>query len=327
MNDALTPATADSLQPSPATQVSAYSYRTFGLSFASTIAFPELTASSPGPVDVEIIEAASEPLDPTTEELADGLCVRGAITQFEAEGVARYTIQAGRRILIERLPPTVTRTPADDTDLRLFALGSAMGALLYQRGIIPLHASAVATAQGTWAFTGASGAGKSTLASWLSRRHGLAHITDDVLAAHPDGKSFRFYPGPSRIKLWTDALDALGLSQDGLIRDYSRADKFQMRMQDTDTGPCAPLQGLVLLERCAENEPASLTALGGGEAFQVMSAALYRPTFALRILPRQALFADVMRLARQVPCYRYRRPSSLADMDTTLGPLLQQMCV
>lgn len=300
-----------------------FHYRTYGLSVASDIAFPELIAvdaQACADADVDIALAASEPLVPTAQELADGLCMRGRTAQFLMEGVARYSIVDGRRILIERLRPD-----ADDADLRLFALGSAMGALLYQRGIIPLHASAVAIPQGAWAFTGASGAGKSTLASWLGTHMGLPLVTDDVMAAHPHGESFQFHAGPARTKLWADALAALGIGHDGLTRDYSRADKYQMRVRNMDIGNALPLCGLVFLERAADDEPASLAPITGMAAFQAMLAALYRPSFATHLLPGKALFERCMQLARQVPCYRFRRPSSLVDMEANLEPLLQKM--
>lgn len=319
-------AKVDDLLVSPSSSARFF-YRAYGLSFASAIELPELAEGEPGPVDAEIIWAATEPLDATAEEHADGLCVREQTAQFLVEGVARYTIEDGRRILIERLPPNPGQPYACEEDLRLFALGSAMGALLYQRDVLPLHASAVAAPQGTWAFTGVSGAGKSTLASWLGTHWGLPLVTDDVLAAHPQGDTFRLYPGPARAKLWIDTLAALGMSHVGLTRDYSRADKFHMRMRDIDPGPCPPLRGLVFLERGSDDEPPSLTAITGMEAFQAMRTALYRPTFAQRILSQGALFAHCMRLAKDVPCYRFRRRSSLADMDASLAPLLRQMGV
>ena len=316
-------------EPSILSRGRQFHYAVYGLSVASEIELPELVATDGIPcadADVEIVMAASEPLDATVEELADGLCVRGRTAQFLVDGLARYTIVDGRRILIERLASS-TGQPADEADVRLFALGSAMGALLYQRGILPLHVSAVTTPQGTWAFTGQSGAGKSTLAAWLNTYCGQSLVTDDVLAAHPQEDGFTFYPGPARAKLWTDALGALGMGTDGLTRDYSRADKFQMPVATLGTGPCPPLQGLLVLERAEDDGLPSLTPVNGADVFQAMLAALYRPTFALRILPRKTLFAQAMRLARQVPVHRFRRRASLVDMNTSIAPLLRQMGV
>ena len=70
---------------------------------------------------------------------------------------SRLFVKDGRTITYSRGPET------GDRDLTLFILGSAWGALCYQRGLLPLHASAVIRDGKVHAFTGQSGAGKSTL--------------------------------------------------------------------------------------------------------------------------------------------------------------------
>ena len=68
-----------------------------------------------------------------------------------------------------------------DANIRLYLLGSAMGVLLHQRGLLPLHANAVEIDGKAFAFMGASGSGKSTLAAWF-HDHGYRIIADDVCA-------------------------------------------------------------------------------------------------------------------------------------------------
>ena len=50
-----------------------------------------------------------------------------------------------------------------ESDVRVFLLGSCIGALLHQRGILVLHAGAIHTDKGAVLFTGPWGIGKSTL--------------------------------------------------------------------------------------------------------------------------------------------------------------------
>ena len=70
---------------------------------------------------------------------------------------------------------------ADEDKIRLYILGTCMGALLMQRKILPLHGSAIAIDGKAYAFVGDSGAGKSTLASaFLSKGYKL--LSDDVIA-------------------------------------------------------------------------------------------------------------------------------------------------
>ena len=54
---------------------------------------------------------------------------------------------------------------AEETAVRLYLLGTCMGALLFQRKLLPLHGSAVVINGKAYAFVGDSGAGKSTLAA------------------------------------------------------------------------------------------------------------------------------------------------------------------
>ena len=93
----------------------------------------------------------------------------------EIDQVARYLVSGGCEITVEPHPA------ADAKDVRLFLLGSAMGALLHQRGVWPLHGSAVAIQHGAVLFVGAKGSGKSTLAGAFHQR-GFQVLSDDVCA-------------------------------------------------------------------------------------------------------------------------------------------------
>src|SRR5690242_1926125 len=86
--------------------------------------------------------------------------------------VGRFMLRAGEEILIEA-------TPSSDLDeVRAYLLGGVFGALCHQRGITPLHASAIDVAVGCAAFVGPSGAGKSTIVAALAGR-GHQVIADD----------------------------------------------------------------------------------------------------------------------------------------------------
>ncbi len=305
---------------------SSFIYRTYGLTVTSQLELPELSSLGPDAkhqVDVEIRMGEPTQLQATSAELADGICVRGDVAQFVVDGVARYSIERGRRIIIDRRVCMDNKPPPGPEDVRLYALGSAMGALLYQRGIMPLHASALETPSGIWAFTGPSGAGKSTLAAWLSQRHGWPLVCDDVLAAHPTDNSFRFHPGPPRAKLWKDALTALGMSSEGLMRDQSRADKYHVRIASNDLGGAGSLRGLVFLNRSTACSQPRLEPIVGIEAYRNLLTALYRPSFATRLAGSRELFAQCASLARSIPMYSLTRPWDLGSMASTVQPLVE----
>ncbi|MDI5921850.1 hypothetical protein QLQ86_13710 [Halomonas sp. LR5S13] len=213
----------------------------------------------------------------------------------------------------------------DPGDVRLFLLGSALGALLHQRHWLPLHVSALSTPAGVWAFTGHSGAGKSTLGSWLNRHHGWPMLTDDVAVIKPELSLPLLHPGPPRAKLWRDALQALGIDTDSLVRDLTRAEKFHVPLQEGFQHRAEPLAALVQLERGEAHEPAQLTRLQGVEAFRTIMASLYRPEMADAFNSAGQLMKDSAVLAGKIRVYRYRRPWTLDSIDESLAPLLAEI--
>src|SRR6185437_2825507 len=71
--------------------------------------------------------------------------------------------------------------PAQDPIAALHILGSCTGALLFQRGLIPLHGNTTATKHGAAMFVGKIGAGKSATTMALLRR-GHRLVADDISA-------------------------------------------------------------------------------------------------------------------------------------------------
>src|SRR5207237_1442435 len=95
------------------------------------------------------------------------------------QGVGAFQITHGREITVEPAPGVEARA------LRLFLLGPALALLLSQRGLLVLHASAVAVEGRAIAFLGESGQGKSTTAAAFLA-HGHTVVADDVLAVRID---------------------------------------------------------------------------------------------------------------------------------------------
>ncbi|HEY5078720.1 MAG TPA: hypothetical protein VII43_02690, partial [Opitutaceae bacterium] len=129
----------------------------YGLTVETWVPFPELQPAQPSaPVDA-IFRLGDVPAE------LEGCRQRGARFQTAPgrllawlDDVARFLVLGGSEIIVQ---PDAN---AIESDLRLFILNSPMGGLLLQRGLLPLHASAIATPRGAVLFVGPSGAGKST---------------------------------------------------------------------------------------------------------------------------------------------------------------------
>lgn len=185
-----------------------HTYTTFGLTIASEMELPELLPAE-GPAQVRV---AYGPVPESLEEPdATGLFfqIKGDRHLINLQKVvrARFLVQDGNRITIQRLEE------GHDESIRLYLLGSCMRGLLYQRDLLPMHGSAIATDDGALVFAGGSGAGKSTLAALFHQR-GYQLLSDDICALQvgPDGQA-RVLPGYPRLKLWADTTRKLEIDQ------------------------------------------------------------------------------------------------------------------
>nr|WP_298248829.1 hypothetical protein [uncultured Halomonas sp.] len=303
-----------------------YYYSTYGLKIESQLKLPELPVIAPcAKPDVRIVTASvDEKLEDATFrkgwlEMGDDRC------QITIEGIARYRVEYGQRILLERRVPKVVDSTTDPGDIRLFLLGSALGGLLHQRHWLPLHVSALNTPSGVWAFTGHSGAGKSTISAWLHYTQGWPLVTDDVAVIKPHENVPYLHPGPPRVKLWKDALAALGIRTEGLVRDLTREDKYHLMLNNAFLNAAFPLQALVKLEHAKEGEPASIVRVKGVEAFKILMGSIYRPEMAEKFNNDLSLIDNVSALLCQIRIYRFRRPWALDDYARGIEPLLSEI--
>ena len=295
-------------------------YQAFGLILSSDLECPELLPAPPGAsADVQVRLAPITPCLDQTGSGKDQVVVAPGVYQFPVDGVARYRVEGGRRILIDPLPG------AEPGDVRLWLLGTALGALLHQRGRLPLHVCALAVDGAAVAFCGDSGAGKSTLAAAL-HRHGLALLTDDVGVAVPAGETVTFHPGFPRIKLWRQTLDHFGLDHRPLIRDLARTDKYHLRLdaQDGFLATPLPLSRLYVLER-AEDEGVCIEPVRGHAAIALVQTHTYRPGLVQRLGWAGEHLRQCARVAQRVRVFRYRRPWRLDRLEDALLPLLDHL--
>ncbi|WP_458526772.1 hypothetical protein [Onishia taeanensis] len=301
-------------------------YRTYGLRLSSQFVLPELLPSPPVSVpDAEIV-ATQVPTELVAAEVSNGwMRYTKARCQFSAEGIARYRIDRGYRIQVDRREMSAAASRTSEEDLRLYLLGTALGTLLHQRHWLPLHLSAVNTPSGVWGFTGPSGAGKSTLAAWLHYHLEWPLVSDDVGVIKPSDSLPYLYPGPPRLKLWKSALTRLGLDHRHLVQDQARTAKYHLVNHTGFLDTARPLHHLVMLESATPDEPANLTPLEGLEAFQAVMATIYRPECGLAFNGHARLMAQAAGLARRIQVFRYRRPWSLDGMERSLVPLLERI--
>lgn len=292
----------------------AYYYFHSGLVVGSQIELPEWEgfACNPGTVDVEI--AVSD--EPCPDCPSDGSVAVDGNVRFAIEGIGGWQIERGQTI---RLHPSLAANPPE---LRLFTLGSAWGALGYQRGFAMWHGSAVARGGRAVLFCGETGQGKSTMAAALLAR-GAVLVADDLSRIETGKAGAAIHPSSSRIKLWRGAIEHLGWQDRVIQRDYLREDKFHCAAGDNAAGSTpVSLTGLVVLE---EGEEVTLTRLNGAASLAaVLAGTIYRPEMleAMDRWGEQA--AHAARAVAQVPVWKLTRPKdfrSLAAICETVETL------
>src|SRR5688500_8685218 len=137
-------------------------YAAYGLKIDSTLHLPELPAVDGGP---DVIVRFSKEEYPLPDAGDEGLIHATGVEALLYFGtVGHFSVREGREIVISPVPN------AHDRSLRLVVLGAGLGTILYQRGLLTLHASAVATAGGAIAFMAERGMGKSTTAAAMYSR-------------------------------------------------------------------------------------------------------------------------------------------------------------
>lgn len=277
-----------------------YYYQAFGLTIESTIPCPELVPQEGAP-DVSIrYGSVPEALDDVNE--AKGWYQQNPeAVLLKIDSIANYLIFQGKKIIIDRV------AGSHDDEVRLFLFGSAFGALLHQRGLLPLHGSAIEVHGRAVLFVGPSGNGKSALAGAFHQR-GYRIIADDVCVvstANADLSSV--YPGFPRLKLWSDTLEKLGKNPQGLPKVSPTLDKRYFALDSGFCGNPRPLHRIYELAT-TDTQEFELIHLQGVEKLSIAIEHTYRPEFLTGADRKKQHFVQCAAAIRHASVSRVTRP-------------------
>ena len=292
-----------------------FSYRAYGLEIGSELPLPELPAGRrhsdtwirfgkvkwPGPID---------------QNLPYNFLVDENSIYLSWQEAGRFLIREGREIIVDPL------LGIDEAIIRLLLAG-ILGVLLYQRGVLTIHASVVAIDnESAVAFLGDKGWGKSTLAAALHTQ-GHSFLSDDLLAI--DFKPARppeVRPGFPQLKLWPDSVYCLGGDATRLARLHPDFEKRASPVTRNFACNAFALRSLYVL---------SHGTTVGLEALPVQSALteVVRHSQATRFLRDQGNaprhFLQCAKLVNEVPLYQLRRPNDLNHVSD-LCTLIEEHC-
>jgi hypothetical protein len=278
--------------------VNLIAYSVFGLVIASEIELAELEPAPAGAAPDAMVRRGAV----TLPEAGGGYSVAGEGTLLTIARVGRYLISGGSEIVVDPAPG------ASERNVRLFLLGSAFGALLHQRGLLPLHANAIEIDGRAFAFCGHSGAGKSTVAAWFHDR-GHRILADDVcVIGFDEGGRALAYPGIPRLRLWREALEASGREAGAFTRSFDDLDKYDVPTHRDAPPRPLPLGAIYLLRKSEEGAaPAAIERLAGVEAVETLVSNTYRGGYLRTIGRTGAHLAACLAVARAVPVFLAER--------------------
>jgi hypothetical protein len=301
-----------------------YHYRAFGLSVSSEYELPELETVAPlERPDVRII------LGETPPELAGATVCRPQLQiapqslLLKVRAAGDFWIRNGNEMILNPLPDAPPET------VRLFLLGSAFGAVLHQRGILPIHGSALTYQGQALILTGISGAGKSTLAAALVRK-GCKLLTDDVAAVTFDSAGTPWaQPAYPQQKLWWDSAVMMKLATGRLIRVMADMEKYAVPAIGRYHAEPAALTAVFHLVKPADDEAVMLCLepVRGVDKLPLILRNVYRPRFVKGLGIQGEHLQRCFRLAEKVKTARVYRTWDLGELEELAERVFQQLTV
>ncbi|WP_459500044.1 aldolase [Bacillus sp. C1] len=281
-------------------------YKAFGLRIVSEIPLPELLQMSEqkGMADITIeIADLSGQWRKYTAGQQQRFVVDENLVMFQVPHTAIFAIQEGKKIIFSPM------VGAEEAKIRLYLLGTCMGALLMQRKILPLHGSVVAINGKAYALVGDSGAGKSTLAStFLSKGYQL--LSDDVIAVSLSHENTPVVmPSYPQQKLWQESLNELGMETTHYRPLFERETKYAVPVPSQFFANPLPLAGVIELVK-TKDESIEMIRIEGLERLH----ALFRHTFRNFLIQRLGLmewhFTTSINTINKIDIFQLQRPTS-----------------
>ncbi|MEM9806548.1 MAG: hypothetical protein AAF959_14830 [Cyanobacteria bacterium P01_D01_bin.56] len=281
-----------------------FSYSAYGLTIESDIAiaeFPEAIFETDAQVTISLApERALEDYLPEQVVQEFGyLRLTRTDAVFYIKHVGLFVVSAGAKILI--IPSSET----SEAQLRFYLIGTVMGILLYQRGLLVLHASAINIRGNAIAFLGVSGEGKSSAAAAFQAAN-YQVMTDDVAPVVLNKTPPVIIPGFPQIKLSLEVATVLGHDFESLAPLYAKAEKRGYRCQQFNQVPL-PIHRIYVL---ASGPEFAVERLPLQEA--VVELSRHSRPSTLFHKPDAQHFKQCTQLVQACPVYRLTRPRNLA---------------
>jgi hypothetical protein len=291
-------------------------YMLCGWRTRSDIPLTSVPALSHGNESVDVLIQIAPGRSPIAKNGGRGVFEHSAeYSLIRVKGVADFEVRGGRQI---RVWPAAG---ARQKDIEIILSGPAWATLCHQRGMLPLHASAIVTKAGIAAFAGHSGAGKSTTAALLNSL-GYDLVADDILPVSFNKDSVPgAWPYLRRLKLHDEPIVRLGLTPTEPVGEELDKQRYFVRPRFAGQDKWNRLERLYLLEIDSTISCPSIDQITGAEAVRALIDQTYHFSFILGTGRFRDHLEFCTQLASKIAVYRLRRVSSF-DAGKDLGALI-----
>lgn len=290
-----------------------YKYKGFGLIFLVPFEIPEFMLTETNQHDVEIAFGKKFPNISSSSNFISKSHYKKNDSEilFHVKDTADFYITNGNRIEIF---PNHSEIPI--STIRIFLLGTCMGILLQQRGVLSLHSSGVIHKHQKYVtlFIGKSGTGKSTTVSnFLTNNYLISG--DDIQPVIWKHNAPIVIPSAPNIKLWEDTLNHYQENNKSSVKHEllrPEINKYRVFIHDQFYNNEVRVKQCILLDWNDTNE-IICKQLTFQEAIIYYKKNIYRKGFSELPQEKVRLMAYIHQLAERVPLYRLSRNKKKHD--------------
>ncbi len=295
-------------------------YKAFGICIQSDILLPQFTGSKSRKADVHIRTGDVTSFLPDNVEHDRAVQISENEILFFWEKIGMFLVRNGDEIIVAPDPE------AEELILRLPLIGIVFAALLHQRGMLVLHASAVAIANEAVVFVGWKGAGKSTTSAMLSAR-GHSVVSDDIVGIRVsnDG-SLWVVPGFPSFKLMPESIISIfGDNPETLSPVYLGAEKRFRSFADNAVKGDIPLKAIYEL---SDGESLQTTVLPPQKALIALIANTFLARYGKQLLQNSHAILNLQQCSNvinKVPVILIERPKDF-EAIVNMADLIESQC-
>ena len=296
-----------------------YHYQIFGLSVSSAFPIVGFLKGAP-PFDVVISKGKTPTVLSDSIINTEEIQAKADTVLYYIDGIGRFHIKNGDTIFVE---PDENAT---ENQIIPYLTGAAFGALLFQRGLLPLHGSALNIDDRAVILVGRSGSGKSTLTRALMKRGGQLMCDDLSPVKTSAGKSPIVFPGYPQQKLSDEAIAALGVNPENLHLEAVMDSVPKYLLMCHDQFFASPLKVRSIYELTVwDGDFVQITPFKGAQKTSVIMNHTYGKYLAKGLGVIQTFFDQCIGLAETADVCLVQRPNDRFSADEIADLIISQI--